>query len=72
MGWNKSFKTLLALVLMLCLVPGISLANEETLIPMGDSIGIQMDLSGIYVTSDVKVESAGMAKKRRYNSPIER
>ncbi|PIC72161.1 peptidase [Sporosarcina sp. P16b] len=63
MGWNKSFKTLLALVLMLCLVPGISLANEETLIPMGDSIGIQMDLSGIYVTSDVKVSQQEWLKK---------
>lgn len=63
MGWNKSFKTLLALVLMLCLVPGISLANEETLIPMGDSIGIQMDLSGIYVTSDVKVDQQEWLKK---------
>ncbi|ARF12768.1 SpoIVB peptidase S55 domain-containing protein [Sporosarcina ureae] len=63
MGWNKSFKTLLALVLMLCLVPGISLAKEDTLIPMGDSIGIQMDLSGIYVTTDVKVDQQEWLKK---------
>ncbi|PIC63296.1 peptidase [Sporosarcina sp. P13] len=63
MGWNRSFKTFFGLLLMLCLVPVTSYAQEESLIPMGHSIGIQMDLSGIYVTSDVVVDQHPLLKK---------
>ncbi|AXH99074.1 peptidase [Sporosarcina sp. PTS2304] len=63
MGWNRSFKTFFAVVLMLCFVPVNGYAQEESLIPMGHSIGIQMDLSGIYVTSDVSVDQQHLLKK---------
>ncbi|EGQ27750.1 hypothetical protein HMPREF9372_0230 [Sporosarcina newyorkensis 2681] len=63
MGWNKSIKTFLATLLMLYMLPVIANAEEEFLIPMGDSIGIEMDLSGIYVTSDILIGQEQWLKK---------
>ncbi|WP_153732910.1 SpoIVB peptidase S55 domain-containing protein [Sporosarcina obsidiansis] len=63
MGWNKSLKTFFVLLLMLYMLPVISYAEEESLIPMGHSIGIQMDLKGIYVTSDILVGQDQWLKK---------
>ncbi|GKV64560.1 MULTISPECIES: SpoIVB peptidase S55 domain-containing protein [unclassified Sporosarcina] len=63
MGWNKSFKTFYSLLLLLCLFPVNAFAQSESLIPMGHSIGIQMDLSGIYVTGDVLIDKEQWLKK---------
>lgn len=63
MGWNKSLKTFFSFALMLCLMPAVAFAQEESLIPMGHSIGIQMDLSGIYVTGDILVGQEVWLKK---------
>lgn len=63
MGWNRPFKTFLGLLLMLCLLPVNVFAEGDSLIPMGHSIGIQMDLSGIYVTSDILVDQEPWLKK---------
>ena len=32
---------------------GAASGNDESLIPMGHSIGIKMDLSGVFITNDV-------------------
>ena len=32
---------------------GTASGNDESLIPMGHSIGIKMDLSGVFITNDV-------------------
>lgn len=63
MEWNRTYKLFFVVLLMLCLLPVPTNANAESLIPMGHSIGIQMDLSGIYVTSDVVVDNQSVLKK---------
>lgn len=63
MGWNKSLKAFFSVALMLCLMPAVVFAQEESLIPMGHSIGIQMDLSDIYVTGDILVGQEVWLKK---------
>lgn len=56
MGGHKRFKLLLLLSVFLVWSPigkKVAFAGEESLIPMGHSINIQMDLSGVYVTNDM-------------------
>lgn len=56
MGWSKQFKLIVSFSVVLIFLPitvGSASANNETLIPMGHSIGIKMDLSGVFLTSDV-------------------
>lgn len=56
MGWSKQFKLIVSLAVILLFLPvGAKAAsgNEQTLIPMGHSIGIKMDLSGVFITNDV-------------------
>lgn len=63
MGWNRLYKIPLLCLLIICLLPVHAFAAKESLIPMGHSIGIQMDLSGIYVTNDVIVGPGQALKK---------
>ena len=35
---------------------GLALGHAGILIPMGQSIGIKMDLSGVFITNDVMLE----------------
>lgn len=59
MEWHKRFKILLFMSVLLLYWPigkDVVFAEEETLIPMGHSISISMDLSGVYVTNDLLVE----------------
>lgn len=56
MGWSKQFKLIVSLAIILLFLPiGAKAAsgNEQALIPMGHSIGIKMDLSGVFITNDV-------------------
>jgi len=59
MGWSRQLKLLLSFSLVLLLLPinaGLVSANDKVLIPMGHSIGIKMDLSGVFVTNDVMLD----------------
>ncbi|MCZ2260119.1 SpoIVB peptidase S55 domain-containing protein [Sporosarcina sp. G11-34] len=59
MGWNRRLKLVLSFSLVLLFLPlhaGLAYGNEGTLIPMGHSIGIKMDLSGVFVTNDVMLD----------------
>lgn len=56
MGWSKQFRLLVTFSVVLLFMPVIADAasgNDESLIPMGHSIGIKMDLSGVFITNDV-------------------
>lgn len=56
MGWSKQLKLMLSFSVVLLFLPlnmGVASASDESLIPMGHSIGIKMDLSGVYLTNDV-------------------
>jgi len=56
MGWSKQLRLIVTFSVVLLFMPVIADAasgNEESLIPMGHSIGIKMDLSGVFITSDV-------------------
>lgn len=56
MEWHKRFRPLLMLAVLLTswsFGKSIAFAAEESLIPMGHSINIQMDLSGVFLTNDV-------------------
>lgn len=59
MEWHKRLKILLFMSVLLLSWPigkNVVFAEEEKLIPMGHSISISMDLSGVYVTNDLLVE----------------
>lgn len=59
MEWHKRFKVLLFMSVLLLYWPigkGVVFAKEDTLIPMGHSISISMDLSGVYVTNDMLMQ----------------
>ncbi|WP_438310668.1 SpoIVB peptidase S55 domain-containing protein [Sporosarcina sp. FA9] len=59
MGWSRQLKLLLSFSLVLLLLPinaGFVSASDKVLIPMGHSIGIKMDLSGVFVTNDVMLD----------------
>ncbi|WP_082295035.1 SpoIVB peptidase S55 domain-containing protein [Sporosarcina ureilytica] len=56
MGWSKQLKLVVSFSVALMFLPvnsGIASANDKSLIPMGHSIGIKMDLSGVFLTNDV-------------------
>lgn len=59
MEWHKRLQFLLLMFVLLFCLPlekNVAFAEEDTLIPMGHSISIQMDLSGIYLTNDIMLE----------------
>ncbi len=59
MEWHKQFKSLLLMsVLLICWPIGknVAFAEEKSLIPMGHSISIQMDLSGVYLANDILLQ----------------
>ena len=59
MGWSRQLKLALSFSLVLLFLPvnaGFAHSHDEMLIPMGHSIGIKMDLSGVFVTNDVMLE----------------
>ena len=59
MEWNRQLKFLMVSVVMILFMPfGIITASaaNHSLIPMGNSIGIQLELSGVFVTSDVPLD----------------
>ena len=56
MGWSKQLRLIVTFSVVLLFMPVIADAasgNDESLIPMGHSIGIKMDLSGVFITNDV-------------------
>jgi len=56
MGWSKQLKLIVSFSVVLLFMPintGTASGNNESLIPMGHSIGIKMDLSGVFITNDV-------------------
>ncbi len=58
MGWSRQLKITVTIALLLVFMPFAQLtamANSKTLIPMGQSIGIHMDLTGIFITNDVSI-----------------
>lgn len=58
MGWSRQFRLTVMLAIALVFMPFIQLqvlANEKMLIPMGQSIGIHMNLAGIFITNDVMI-----------------
>src|SRR6476469_4821583 len=60
MGWSKRLMlsaSLATLSFFLLFQNEISASSGDKVIPMGHSIGIQMDLSGIFVTNDVLVNN---------------
>ncbi len=65
MGWNRQFKLAVAFSVLLLVVPfstNAAFAKDGTLIPMGQSIGIKMDLSGVYITNDVMISKDNWLK----------
>ncbi len=60
MGWIKRVKFIVLLFVILSLVEvggKNAYANEETLIPMGHSISIKMDLTGVFVANDLMLQN---------------
>ncbi|WP_336823207.1 SpoIVB peptidase S55 domain-containing protein [Sporosarcina sp. USHLN248] len=57
MGWSRrlAFTVSCAVFLIFSSFTSAAFAEEDTLIPMGHSIGIQMELSGVFVTNDVLI-----------------
>ncbi|WP_432355379.1 SpoIVB peptidase S55 domain-containing protein [Sporosarcina sp. A2] len=56
MEWNrqlKFFMSSVAMVFVMCVGSIAAIATSGSIIPMGNSIGIQLELAGIFVTSDV-------------------
>lgn len=56
MEWSRSLKVML--LVMLCMFSfemNAAFAKQQKVIPMGHSIGIQMELSGIFVTNDMLI-----------------
>lgn len=56
MGWSKQLKLIVSFSVVLLFMPistDAASGNDGSLIPMGQSIGIKMDLSGVFITNDV-------------------
>ncbi len=65
MGWSRQFKLAVSFSVLLLVVPfatNAAFAKDGTLIPMGQSIGIKMDLSGVYITNDVMISKDNWLK----------
>ena len=59
MRWDNQLKYILSFLMVLLFVPintDAATLDNRTLIPMGHSIGIKMDLSGVFITNDVMLE----------------
>lgn len=78
MGWHKQLKfvAILSVVFFCWQVGGkFAAANEKTLIPMGHSISIKMDLTGVFITNDLLLQNdewlkAGDFIEKVNDSPI--
>ncbi|GEN84230.1 SpoIVB peptidase [Sporosarcina luteola] len=58
MGWSRRLKLSVSFATLLFFLPFHAEAyakSQDRVIPMGHSIGIQMDLSGVFVTNDVLI-----------------
>jgi stage IV sporulation protein B len=58
MEWSRQLKLAVSFSVLLLVMPFTSntaSAEDDMLIPMGHSIGIKMDLSGVFITSDVMI-----------------
>ncbi|WP_342505124.1 SpoIVB peptidase S55 domain-containing protein [Sporosarcina sp. FSL K6-2383] len=58
MGWSRQFKLAVSFSVLLLVMPfntNAAFAQGGSLIPMGHSIGIQMELSGVFITNDVMI-----------------
>ncbi|MEK3934274.1 SpoIVB peptidase S55 domain-containing protein [Sporosarcina sp. FSL W7-1349] len=65
MGWNRQLKIGVSLFFLFIFLPfssSAALAQHDSLIPMGHSIGIKMDLSGVFVTNDVMIDKDNWLK----------
>jgi stage IV sporulation protein B len=65
MGWSRQLKLAVSFSVLLLVMPyatNEAFANDETLIPMGQSIGIKLDLSGVYITNDVMISKDNWLK----------
>lgn len=65
MGWSRQFKLAVSFSVLLLVIPfstNAAFAKDGTLIPMGQSIGIKMDLSGVYITNDVMISKDNWLK----------
>ncbi|WP_203246957.1 SpoIVB peptidase S55 domain-containing protein [Sporosarcina beigongshangi] len=58
MEWSRQFKLAVSFSVLLLVMPfttNATFAQDGSLIPMGHSIGIQMELSGVFITNDVMI-----------------
>ena len=65
MGWSRQFKLAVSFSVLLLVMPfttNAASAKDGTLIPMGHSIGIKMDLSGVFITNDVMISKDNWLK----------
>jgi stage IV sporulation protein B len=66
MEWSRQLKFFMASVVMIVVMSCSSiaaLATSGSLIPMGNSIGIQLELAGVFVTSDVPLSKKNSSLK---------
>lgn len=78
MGWSRRLQLSVSLAALLFFLPlheTIYASEREQVIPMGHSIGIQMELAGVFVTNDVLINEdnwlkAGDAINRIDKMPI--
>ncbi|HJF33060.1 MAG TPA: PDZ domain-containing protein [Sporosarcina psychrophila] len=65
MGWSRQLKLAVSFSVLLLFMPiatDAASAKDGSLIPMGDSIGIKMDLAGVFITSDVMISKENWLK----------
>jgi stage IV sporulation protein B len=65
MGWSRQLKLTVSFSVLLLFMPfatNAAFAKDGMLIPMGQSIGIKMDLSGVYITNDVMISKNNWLK----------
>ena len=65
MGWSRQLKLAVSFSVLLLFMPfttNAASAKDGMLIPMGHSIGIKMDLSGVFITNDVMISKDNWLK----------
>lgn len=65
MGWSRRFKLAVSLSVLLLITSfgsDYAFANGKTLIPMGHSIGIKMQLKGVFVSNEVMISKGNWLK----------
>ncbi len=65
MGWSRQLKLAVSFSVLLLFMPFITnaaSAQDGSLIPMGQSIGIKMDLSGVFITNEVMISKDNWLK----------